>query len=64
MKKFEKFITERIGKIVLLIISILVSIFSFYCVKPNILDYPETISLINSLFVIFNIGVFVYLFKD
>lgn len=63
-KKIEKYVTKRIGKIVLLIISILVSMFAYDGIKSNLLDYPEFVGVINSMFVIFNIGVFVYLFKD
>lgn len=64
MEKLERYIKKRIGRIVLLFLSILISVFSYSSIQQSILDYPDMIGTIHALFVMFNIGVLVYLFKD
>ena len=63
-EKIEKYVKERTGRIVIMIISIIVSMLAFDGIDTNMYQFKEVADVIRSMFVIFNLGLFGYLFKD
>ena len=61
-EKIEKYVKERIGKIAILVISIIISLLAYDGIKTDMC--PEVVAVVHTMFVIFNIGAFVYLFKE